>query len=544
MENKMVKIKLNILAIILIIIFCCLMSPKTLQNDTYYTIKIGEYITENGITTEDPFSWHENLEYTFPHWAYDVMIYKIFDIGGMTGIYISTMVFASIFGILMYLVNVKLNKNRILSFVLTITAIYLFRNYIAARAQLVTFSLFLLTIYFIEKFLENRKLRYAIGLIMIPILIANLHTATFYFYFILYLPYIAEYFIYILLEINTIRRNYKIKRLQKKNIDNNEEIKKKITELEETNQRLKESKQIRRDNPYKIKIEYRKNTKILILIMIICLFTGLLTPIGTTPYTYLIKTMQGISMNNISEHLPLVLINNVDIICVLIFILGLVIFTEAKIRLCDVFMLGGLLYLTFSSQRQASMLVMAGVIIFNRMLSGLIQKYRPNLLPKLEKYTSTFVGIITITCIVLTIGLHFYKKVAYDQYIDERSYPIKASKWIKENLDLENIKLYNAYNFGSYLIYENIPVFIDSRCDLYMPEFNIGVNVFYDFLKIDSIGFTDMEAKMDEYGFTHYLIKKNSKLRVYLEAKGDNYYQLVYPLGEVEDDVFCIYERK
>lgn len=540
----MVKIKLNILAIILIIIFCCLMSPKTLQNDTYYTIKIGEYITENGITTEDPFSWHENLEYTFPHWAYDVMIYKIFDIGGMTGIYISTMVFASIFGILMYLVNVKLNKNRILSFVLTITAIYLFRNYIAARAQLVTFSLFLLTIYFIEKFLENRKLRYAIGLIMIPILIANLHTATFYFYFILYLPYIAEYFIYILLEINTIRRNYKIKRLQKKNIDNNEEIKKKITELEETNQRLKESKQIRRDNPYKIKIEYRKNTKILILIMIICLFTGLLTPIGTTPYTYLIKTMQGISMNNISEHLPLVLINNVDIICVLIFILGLVIFTEAKIRLCDVFMLGGLLYLTFSSQRQASMLVMAGVIIFNRMLSGLIQKYRPNLLPKLEKYTSTFVGIITITCIVLTIGLHFYKKVAYDQYIDERSYPIKASKWIKENLDLENIKLYNAYNFGSYLIYENIPVFIDSRCDLYMPEFNIGVNVFYDFLKIDSIGFTDMEAKMDEYGFTHYLIKKNSKLRVYLEAKGDNYYQLVYPLGEVEDDVFCIYERK
>ena len=540
----MVKIKLNILAIILIIIFCCLMSPKTLQNDTYYTIKIGEYITENGITTEDPFSWHENLEYTFPHWAYDVMIYKIFDIGGMTGIYISTMVFASIFGILMYLVNVKLNKNRILSFVLTITAIYLFRNYIAARAQLVTFSLFLLTIYFIEKFLENRKLRYAIGLIIIPILIANLHTATFYFYFILYLPYIAEYFIYILLEINTIRRNYKIKRLQKKNIDNNEEIKKKITELEETNQRLKESKQIRRDNPYKIKIEYRKNTKILILIMIICLFTGLLTPIGTTPYTYLIKTMQGISMNNISEHLPLVLINNVDIICVLIFILGLVIFTEAKIRLCDVFMLGGLLYLTFSSQRQASMLVMAGVIIFNRMLSGLIQKYRPNLLPKLEKYTSTFVGIITITCIVLTIGLHFYKKVAYDQYIDERSYPIKASKWIKENLVLKNIKLYNAYNFGSYLIYENIPVFIDSRCDLYMPEFNIGVNVFYDFLKIDSIGFTDMEAKMDEYGFTHYLIKKNSKLRVYLEAKGDNYYQLVYPLGEVEDDVFCIYERK
>ena len=544
MENKITKIRLDIVAIILIIVFCCLMSPKTLQNDTYYTIKIGEYITENGVTMEEPFSWHENLEYTFPHWAYDVMIYKIFEIGGMQGIYISTMVLASIFGLLMYFVNVKLNKNRVLSFTLTITTIYLFRNFIAARAQLVTFSLFLLTIYFIEKFLESKKLRYAIGLIIIPILIANFHTATFYFYFILYLPYIAEYILYILLEANTIIRQYKIKRLEKKNKDNNEEINKKIADLKEKDETFTTARQKRRDNPYKIKIQYRENTKFLIIIMIICIFTGFLTPLGNTPYTYLIKTMNGISMSNISEHLPLVLINNTDMICILIFLFGIIIFTDTKIRLCDFFMIGGLLYLAFSSQRQVSMLVLAGVIIFNRILTALMQKYNQNMLPKLEQYVSTILGIITITCIVLAIGLHFYKEVVHDPYIDEKTYPVHASKWIKENLDLENIKLYNIYNYGSYLIYEDIPVFIDSRCDLYMPEFNNGVNVFYDFLKIDSIGFTDMEAKMDEYGFTHYLIRKNSKLSVYFEAKGDNYYQLIYPLGEVQDDVFCIYERK
>ena len=140
------KIRINILAIVLIILFCFLISPKTLQNDTFYTIKIGEYITENGVTMQEPFSWHENLEYTFPHWAYDVMIYKIFTVGGMTGIYISTIILAAIFGITMYYVNVKLNKNRPLSLILTITLLYLMRNYIAARAQLVTFILFLLTI--------------------------------------------------------------------------------------------------------------------------------------------------------------------------------------------------------------------------------------------------------------------------------------------------------------------------------------------------------------------------------------------------------------
>ena len=36
--------KFEIIAIILIILFAISISPKTLQNDTFYTIKIGELI--------------------------------------------------------------------------------------------------------------------------------------------------------------------------------------------------------------------------------------------------------------------------------------------------------------------------------------------------------------------------------------------------------------------------------------------------------------------------------------------------------------------
>ena len=77
----------------------------------------------------------------------------------MLGIYISTIVLAAILGIVMYFVNAKLAKNKIISFVLTILTMYLLKPYICARAQLVTFILFLLTIYFIEKFLETKKIR-------------------------------------------------------------------------------------------------------------------------------------------------------------------------------------------------------------------------------------------------------------------------------------------------------------------------------------------------------------------------------------------------
>ena len=53
--SKKDHIVFNIVAIICIVIFSIAISPKTLQNDTFYTIKIGEYIYNNGIAnfTED-----------------------------------------------------------------------------------------------------------------------------------------------------------------------------------------------------------------------------------------------------------------------------------------------------------------------------------------------------------------------------------------------------------------------------------------------------------------------------------------------------------
>lgn len=89
MDNK-AKIGFNVVAIVCILIFSASLAPITLQNDTFYTIKIGEHILEKGIDMEkDPFSFH-NIPYTYPHWLYDVAIYLIYNIGGMArNIYIN-----------------------------------------------------------------------------------------------------------------------------------------------------------------------------------------------------------------------------------------------------------------------------------------------------------------------------------------------------------------------------------------------------------------------------------------------------------------------
>ena len=94
--SKMKNIIFHIVAAICIIIFCCCIAPKVLQNDTFYTIPIGEYIYNNGISdlTTDNFSWHE-LPYTYPHWLYDLMMFLIYNSFGQNGIYISTIMFTS-----------------------------------------------------------------------------------------------------------------------------------------------------------------------------------------------------------------------------------------------------------------------------------------------------------------------------------------------------------------------------------------------------------------------------------------------------------------
>ena len=82
MKTDKTKLKFNIMAIILIAIFCISISPISFQNDTFYTIKVGEQIVKHGIDMKDHFSFHD-LNYTYPHWLYDVVIYLIYSIGGL-----------------------------------------------------------------------------------------------------------------------------------------------------------------------------------------------------------------------------------------------------------------------------------------------------------------------------------------------------------------------------------------------------------------------------------------------------------------------------
>lgn len=543
-------IKFTIMAVVLIAIFCVALTPVTLQNDTFYTIKIGEHIMQNGIDMQDPFSWHQDLAYTYPHWLYDVITYLIYNTFGMTGIYITTCILSVILGLTLFFTNKKLVKNQSISFIITIGVMYLIRGYIAARAQLVTFILFVLTIYFIEKFLETKKKRYAVGLIIIPTIIANLHTAVFPFYFILYLPYIAEYIIAILAETIIYRKfavaklKFKIKSAANKNEDPEKikQLREELKKLEEKIDKIKVKRTKELQNPYKIKLVKRDNCKWIILIMVICIFTGLLTPLGNTPYTYLQKTMQGNTTQNINEHLPMTLANDTEVVCTLVILLAILIFTKTKIRLCDLFMIGGLGYLMLMTKRQVTMFTLIGSFILNRLMLELIQTETKKDLKELTTQFNNLVTVpvmVVVTAVMLGLSYHIAEDKFDDQYVDESAYPVQACDYILENIDLGKAKFYNEYNYGSYMIFRGIPVFIDSRADLYAPEFSgKDEDIFMDFINTSNIG-TFYEDTFEKYGITHVICYKNSKMNMIITKTDDSKFKELY-----SDKYFVVYERQ
>ena len=546
MEDKQLKIKFNLIAIVCIIIFCFAITPITLQNDTFYTIKIGEHIVNSGnIDMKDPFSMHD-LPYTYPHWLYDVGIYFIYQLGGMAGIYLSTVILACMLGVTVYITNKKIVKNELVSFLLTMGVMYIITGFIAARAQLVT-------VYFIEQFLETKKKRYAIGLIVIPTVIANVHLAVWPFYFIIFLPYIAEYLIALLVDSHIIykvqKRYYEYKMQQTQNKPTKEEkcpnrqdkieiLQNKRQILEDKFKQSLQKQAERRKNPYKIRIQRKDSVKWLIVIMLICVLTGLLTPLGDTPYTYLVKTMQGNTTKSINEHLPMVLIQNRGTLTILAIVLSILVFTDTKIRLKDFFMLGGLIILALSSKRQLSMLTLIGVYSINRLVCDLFHKYDKDGTEKFMKnITSGFGAVITILLVIL-VSIVEFKPQAGNKFIDEKTYPVQAVEWLKQNVNISEIRLYNEYNYGSYILYQGVPVFIDSRADLYTPEFNgdKDKDIFTDALQIANVS-KYYEDGFEKYDFTHLLIPKNTKINMFI--KRDENYKELY-----KDDHFIIYERQ
>ena len=502
MKNINNKLKLNILFIFVISIITVSIVPKTFQNDTFFNISIGKYILENGIDMKEHFSWISNLNYTYSHWAFDIIVYLIYSTFGFSGIYIGVIILSIIINLSLYFFLYKLNKNPYISVFITILFSFLNSHYYSARSQIISYLCFIIEIFCIEKIVETNEKKYSFIIFLIGIIVANFHAAAWPLIFILFLPYITAAFF-----------NYMSKKIMS----------------------------VKDHSPYKIAIRSNYNTKHLIIIMFLTIITGFITPIHNVPFTYLINSMFGHSnfenlksIDYVSEMKPLIPANNLSFLVFAIILVELLLFIPTKLKLEHGFLVLGLLLMTFISNRYIALLIFMGSFVITDLISQLLNKYDTNAINQLNSLITSNVVVFFILSFCLIYAIYKISINIDIEFISSKKYPVNATEYILNNVDYKNMRIYNDYNVGSYLMLNNIPVFIDSRLDVYCSEFN-NTDIFKDYINItyDNQYYDEIFKK---YDFTHILLKNDEKVLKYI--KKDTNYSIIY-----EDEYFTLFER-
>ena len=120
-------------------------------------------------------------------------------------------------------------------------------------------------------------------------------------------------------------------------------------------------------------------------------------------------------------------------------------------------------------------------------------------------------------------------KIDNNQAAIARIYPVAAVDFLEE-AGLAQAPGYNSYNWGGYLIWRGLPVFIDGRADVYGDDF-----IFY-YLKTFELQ-EDWRQPLDDYNVAYVIMETGSPLNTLLAASGE--WQEAYA-----DDVAQIFIKK
>ena len=176
-----------------------------------------------------------------------------------------------------------------------------------------------------------------------------------------------------------------------------------------------------------------------------------------------------------------------------------------------------IIYILFKNRKQVSFLPIFLISIFT-LLAIKSTRFMPYLLivatsiiPNYFQTSKFKIDIVPIFIFVVLIFIVLSITFVIPQ--TNNSFKKISDNMIQYLKEKENLVLYNSYNLGSYLIYKDIPVFIDSRADIY-----INSN-FSDVCQIEKGYQPDL---LEKYNFNTLIIENKSEIYFYLK-NNDNY---------------------
>lgn len=452
--------------------------------DMFFHIKNGEYILANGIPKIDPYSMHSGLIFLQHEWLSDIIFFSIYAIAGFYSLWIFKIVYVICFFMLVYYVLKNMINNKFISFMASGTISIFCVMFYVIRPQIFSYLLLLCEILLLENYEKTKNKRYLYGLPIISVFLINFHGAVMPLFFVFAFVYILSNWL----------KSINIRRIVPSN----------VTKAE--------------------------NNKILIFIAI-SFFASILNPYGINTYFYSLKTLASSSVvKNITELRPLTVNSGFGLLIFVIF-LGMIFimtFTKGKAYLKQFLFICGTFFMAFSSMRFVSYFIIFGSVFFAQFLSrylaeeyrGYIDKFRTVDIIKNIIFLTPMVFIILV---VISIGI---RAVNLDKF------PTQVISTLKNE---KNLKLFNDFNYGHFLIFNDIKVFIDGRAEMYDHKMN-NTDVFDEFVSTINLSKNPKDV-FNKYNFNYYLLKADRPLLWYLKDNPE-YVKLF------ENEYYVLYKNK
>ncbi|MCA9935483.1 MAG: hypothetical protein KC415_16220, partial [Anaerolineales bacterium] len=153
---------------------------------------------------------------------------------------------------------------------------------------------------------------------------------------------------------------------------------------------------------------------------------------------------------------------------------------------------------------------------------------QPNRQSPISKFNAIF-NTVLLALAVLGVALYAVVKIDGNEEAIAQRYPLTAVDYLQSS-GLAEGRGYNSYNWGGYLIWRGLPVFIDGRADVYGDDFMVYYRRTMDLRE-------NWRDPLRDYDVDYIIMERGSDLFTLLDASGE--WREVYA-----DDVARIYIPK
>ena len=428
-----------------------------IDGDYLWHIKAGEYMFNNGVLRHDIFSWLLHDKYWMSHeWLFEIIIFSLKKLFGVYHIFIYCFICILSLLLIIFITNKDNYMKNILFTIIWLAISLIICFHVQARPHLISYILLALTIYLLFDNYNNNNSKKIYFLPIISIIWSNIHGG-------------SSNLIYLLSILFLICGLFEFKF---KKIESN-----RISKLQ---------------------------LKRFLIVTILCMIGICINIHGFKMFTYpYINILNNTMLSNITEWRSTSLNELTDYIyfAFLLFIFIVLIISKNKIKLIDLVLFMLCIFLGLKSIRfWFYTYIIMSFVIFNY-----IEKRNS------DKSTIPCLYIVSILFIGLFIARNniFTSNYSFILNSDDISY-IKS---------INSKRLFNMYDYGGDLIYNDILVFIDGRADLY-SKYNYNDYLDITYLKSNSIDL------IDKYDFDYFLVDSKYPINTYLNNNSN--YELIY----------------